>query len=59
MKFILIVEDTTRGIRCTAAHKDNDVLDNMEHSLAAKAVANFAMALKELESLGVLYVEKE
>lgn len=58
MKFILIVEDTPRGIRCEAAFKDNDVTDSMEQSTAAKVVANFAQSLKELESIGALYVEK-
>ena len=59
MKFILIVEDTPKGIRCVASYKDNDVLDSMEQSVAAKTVANFAQALKDLESKGLLYVEKE
>lgn len=59
MKFILIVEDTPRGIRCTAAYKDNDVLDSMEQSIAAKTVANWAAALKDLEDQGLLFVEKE
>ena len=58
MKFILTVEDTPKGIRCEAAYKDNDVLDSMEQSVAAKVVANFAQSLKELESQGILYVEK-
>lgn len=59
MKFILTIEDTTKGIRCEAAFKDNDVLDSMEQSVAAKVVANFAQNLKELESQGILFVEKE
>lgn len=58
MKFILTVEDTPKGIRCEAAFKDNDVLDSMEQSVAAKVVANFAQSLKELETQGILYVEK-
>lgn len=59
MKFILIVEDTPRGIRCTATYKGNDVLDSMDQSVAAKTVANWAAALKDLEEQGLLYVEKE
>lgn len=59
MKFILIVEDTPKGIRCTASFKDNDVLDSMDQSIAAKTVANWATHLKEMESKGLLFVEKE
>lgn len=59
MKFILVVEDTPKGIRCTAAYKPNDVSDNMDQSVAAKTVANWANYLKELEALGLLFVEKE
>lgn len=59
MKFILVVEDTVKGIRCTAAYKPNDVSDNMEQSVAAKTVANWANSLKELEEMGVLFVEKD
>jgi hypothetical protein len=59
MKFVLVVEDTPKGIRCTAAYKPNDLLDNLEQSVAAKTVANWAQYLKELEGMGVLYVEKE
>jgi len=59
MKFILVVEDTPKGIRCTAAYKPNDLMDNLEQSVAAKTVENWAQYLRELEDLGVLYVEKE
>ena len=59
MKFILIVEDTPKGIRCTAAYKPNELLDNLEQSIAARTVANWAQQLKELQELGVLYVEQE
>lgn len=59
MKFILVVEDTHRGIRCTAAYKPNDLLDNLEQSIAAKVVANWAQSLKEQEAIGLIYVEKE
>lgn len=59
MKFILVVEDTPKGIRCTAAYKGNDVLDSMDQSVAAKTVAYWAAALKELEEQGLLFVEKE
>lgn len=59
MKFILVVEDTVKGIRCTAAYKPNEVSDNMDQSVAAKTVANWANNLKELEEMGVLYVERE
>lgn len=59
MKFILIVEDTPKGIRCTATYKGNDVADSMEQSLAAKVIANFSVMLKEFEAAGALYVEKE
>lgn len=58
MKFILTIEDTPKGIRCEAAFKDNDVTDSMEQSVSAKVVANFAQNLKELETQGILYVEK-
>jgi len=59
MKFILVVEDTPKGIRCTAAFKTNDVLDNMDQSIAAKTVANWAQYLKDLEAQGLIFVEKE
>ncbi len=59
MKFILVVEDTHKGIRCTAAYKPNDLLDNLEQSIAAKTVANWAQYLKDLEAQGLIYVEKE
>ncbi len=59
MKFILVIEDTERGIRCKAAFNQNEVNDNMDQSIAAKTVANWANHLKELEAQGLLYVEKE
>jgi hypothetical protein len=59
MKFILIIEDTTKGIRCTASYQPNDITDSLDKSISAKAVANFAQDLKELESMGLLFVEKE
>lgn len=59
MKFILIVEDTVKGIRCTASYKGNDISDSMDKSVAAKTVANWANHLKELEAQGLLFVEKE
>ena len=59
MKFILVVEDTFKGIRCTAAYKGNDVSDSLEQSVASKVVANFSAMLKECEEAGILYVEKE
>lgn len=59
MKFILIVEDTPKGIRCMASYTGNDVLDSMEQSVAAKTVANWSAMLKDLERQGLLFVEKE
>lgn len=59
MKFVLVIEDTTKGIRCKAAYNPNDILDGLEQSVAAKVVANFSAMLKELEAAGALYVEKE
>ena len=59
MKFILVIEDTTRGIRCKAAYNPNDVTDHLAESIAAKTVANFSESLRELEKLGLLYVEKD
>lgn len=59
MKFILVIEDTERGIRCKAAYNSNDIADGLETSLSAKVVANFSAMLKELEEAGALFVEKE
>lgn len=59
MKFILVVEDTTKGIRCTASFKANEIMDNLEQSLAAKTVANWAQYLKDLEAQGLIFVEKD
>ncbi len=59
MKFIIVVEDTERGIRCKAAYNPNDITDHMADSIAAKTVANWAEHLKGLEAQGLLYVEKE
>lgn len=59
MKFIIVVEDTERGIRVKAAYNSNEIQDHLETSLAAKTVSNWAQALKELEAQGLLFVEKE
>lgn len=59
MRFILIVEDTPKGIRVKAAYNGNDITDHLAESIAAKTISNWAQTLKELEDRGLLFVEKE
>lgn len=59
MKYILVIEDTPDGLRCTGTSKPNDVTDSLEKSLAAMTVSNWAAYLSRLGQKGLIYIEKE
>ena len=57
MKYIVILEDTPRGVRAVCSVTGNDVTDNVLESLAGKVLTNWTIQLKELEEKGLLVVE--
>jgi hypothetical protein len=57
LKFIIVLEDTHRGVRAVCATQGNDITDNIYESLSGKVLANWTGQLKILEELGVLVMD--
>ena len=59
MKYLIIIEDTPKGIRALAQDSLNGCLDNPEISVASKVVANFSLFLQKQTKEKLLLITNE